>query len=60
MLQEFARKDGLVHGMPSYVVGALVGLSLAWTMAAVLLGMRAQTMYSLVTLLAGATFGAKS
>jgi hypothetical protein len=44
----------------SSVVGALVGLSLAWTIAAGLLGMRAQTVYSLVTLLVVAFFGAKS
>jgi hypothetical protein len=34
-----------------YDIGALVGIGLAWTMAAVYLGLRAQTVYSLVALL---------
>jgi hypothetical protein len=34
-----------------YGMGALVGISLAWTMAAVYLGLRAETVYFLVTLL---------
>ncbi len=33
-----------------FVVSALVGISLAWTMPDVLLGLRAQIVYSLVTL----------
>jgi hypothetical protein len=43
-----------------FVVGALVGFSLAWPMmAALILGMRAQTLYSLVTLLVVAFFWSK-
>jgi hypothetical protein len=38
------------------IVGVLVGLSLACTMAAVLLGMRAQTVFCAVALLVGAFF----
>jgi hypothetical protein len=39
-----------------FVLGALVGISLAWTMEAVLLSMRAQIVYSYVTVLVVAFF----
>jgi hypothetical protein len=44
-----------------FIVGSVVGISLFWTMAAVLWGMRAQTMpmYYFVTLLVGAFFWRK-
>ena len=41
---------GLLAGLILLVVGALVGVCLAWTMTDLLLGMKAQIMYSLVTL----------
>jgi hypothetical protein len=42
-----------------FVLGILVGLSLAWKMEAVLLGTRAQTVYSYVTVLVVAFFWCK-
>jgi hypothetical protein len=42
-----------------FVLGILVGLSLAWNMEAVLLGTRAQTVYSYVTVLVVAFFWCK-
>jgi hypothetical protein len=40
-------------------LGALVGISLAWTMEAVIVGMRAQIVYSYVTVLVVAFFWCK-
>jgi hypothetical protein len=43
-------EEMVLHMECRFVVGALVGVCLAWTMTDVLLGMRAQIVYSLVTL----------
>jgi hypothetical protein len=43
-------EDMVLHMECRFVVGALVGVCLAWTMTDILLGMRAQIVYSLVTL----------
>lgn len=40
----------VLHMECRFVVGALIGVCMAWTMTDVLLGMRAQILYSLVTL----------
>ncbi len=47
----------VLHMEYGFVVGTLVGLF--WTMAAVVLGTRAQTVYSLVTLPVGTLFWRK-
>jgi hypothetical protein len=43
-------EEMVLHMECRFVVGALVGVCLAWTMTDILLGMRAQIVYSLVTL----------
>lgn len=43
-------EDMILHMECRFVVGALVGVCLAWTMTDILLGMKAQIVYSLVTL----------
>jgi hypothetical protein len=49
----------VLHMRCRFVVGVMIGISLAWTMAAVLFGMRVQTVYSYVIVLMGAFFWCK-
>jgi len=42
--------DMILHMECRFVIGALVGVCLAWTMTDILLGMKAQILYSLITL----------
>jgi hypothetical protein len=44
-------QEMVLHMECRFVVGALVGVCLAWTMTDIVLGMRAQILYSLLTLL---------
>ena len=48
--EEDILEEMILHMECRFVVGALVGVCLAWTMTDLLLGMKAQIMYSLVTL----------
>ena len=43
-------EDMILHMECRFVVGALIGVCLAWTMTDILLGMKAQILYSLITL----------
>jgi hypothetical protein len=49
-------EEMVLHMRCGFVGGFLVGISLAWTMTAVLMGMQAQTVYFLVALLVVAFF----
>jgi hypothetical protein len=44
-------QEMVLHMECRFVVGALVGVCMAWTMTDLLLGMKAQILYSLLTLL---------
>jgi hypothetical protein len=44
-------EDMILHMECRFVVGALVGVCMAWTMTDILLGMRAQICYSILTLI---------
>jgi hypothetical protein len=52
-------EEMVLHMKYRFVMGTLVGLSIVWTMAAFILGVRAHTVYSLVTLLVVAFFWCK-